>query len=86
MAQQIADELETTMAANSDDMYAAPDQCCPDCGSDEILVIEVNAARGRRKRVTPCWEHAQHYKDAPSGLYDPTVLAYHPESEYDGMV
>jgi len=75
-------ELETTMAANSDKMYAA--DACRDCGDERVLQIEINSARGQRKLVNVCYDCAQDIKNAPDGVYDPTVLAYHPESEYDG--
>jgi len=77
-------ELETTMAANSEKMFA--EDGCQDCGDNRVLQIEINAARGQRKMVNVCYKCAQDIKDAPSGVYDPVVMAYHPESEYDGMV
>lgn len=72
--------LETTMAANSDEMYS--EQNCRDCGSEKVLVVEVNAARGQRKYINVCDNCVESLTDAPEGVYDPVVMAYHPESDY----
>jgi len=77
-------ELETTIATDRDEMFT--EDCCRDCGAEEVLAVEINAARGKRKIIHVCDDCAEPMKDAPKGVYDPTVLAYHPESEYDGIL
>jgi len=76
-------ELNTTMAADSE-KYGDPDGC-QHCGHSEFLLIEINASAGRRKFVQSCWECAEAYREAPSGLYDPTVLGYTDGADYDGF-
>jgi TFIIF-interacting CTD phosphatase-like protein len=76
-------QLETTMAANSDEMYC--EQNCRDCGSEKVLVVEVNAARGQRKYINTCDDCVDSLMDAPEGVYDPKVMAFHPESDYDAF-
>jgi hypothetical protein len=76
-------QLETTMAADTEEMYS--EQTCRDCGSDKVLVVEVNAARGQRKYINVCDDCVQSLTEAPEGVYDPVVMAYHPESTYDAF-
>jgi hypothetical protein len=75
-------ELNTTPAQNGD-LYGDADGC-QDCDSDEFIMVEINAARGQRKRIQVCDECSEPFRDAPKGLYDPTALGYTDGCEYDG--
>jgi hypothetical protein len=75
-------ELNTT-AAHKGDLFGDSDGC-QDCTSDEFIMVEINAARGKRKRVQVCDDCSETIRDAPSGLYDPTALGYTDGCEYNG--
>lgn len=77
-------ELNTT-AAHTGDLYGDADEGCQHCESDEFLMVEINAAAGQRKRVQACWDCCEPYREAPSGLYDPTALGYSKDADYDGF-
>jgi hypothetical protein len=76
-------ELNTT-AAHTGDLYGDAHEGCQDCDAEEFIMVEINAARGQRKRVQVCDDCSQPFRDAPDGLYDPTALGYTDGSEYDG--
>jgi hypothetical protein len=74
--------LHTTRAATSDEMFGDPEGC-QHCDHDSFLLIEINAAKGQRKWTQACSDCAQEFHDAPDGLYDPTVLAYSEDADFD---
>lgn len=75
-------ELNTTPARTSD-LYGDASEGCQHCRSDEFLMVEINASRGQRKRVQACRECAEDYREAPRGLYDPTVLGSTDGANFD---
>jgi len=81
MTQTPTVQLVQTPAYDGDELHGDAGGC-RFCETADFLMIEVNAARGKRKWVQACRECSREYERAPRGMYDPTVLGYTGGADY----